>query len=376
MERVPVGPPLTGPVAGRRGRRSGAALLAVVLLMLGATLLAHALLLLASLELSAGRAGVDVLRARLAAEAGARRVAADSGTSERAGTALWGVADSLRGALPAPPAAAPSGAPAPTYSGRLVRLSREGWLAAGEGEAGVARHEAALAVWVLDPAARVAEVEAVVVTGASTESVVEGAIGTGAFLSRPPEAPPAACDAWLEAVDSLVDHRSPPPSATVPDASATTLGLLGVDLLAARAEVRVSGTGTPGPAASGAACLVAEPWNWGDPLHPGRPCADHLAGVVGAPDLRVEGGAGQGLLVLEGDATLADVDFRGVIVARGRLGLEGRSIVTGLVRAGGGVRVGPQARIEGSACRAATALDRGALRLPVPVPGSGWIRHR
>lgn len=93
-------------------------------------------------------------------------------------------------------------------------------------------------------------------------------------------------------------------------------------------------------------------------------------------DLVVEGGQGQGIVVVQGDLTLTDsTRFYGLLLAGGTLRLENGAEVTGLVRAGGGADLASGTRIEGSACWALLALEgaAGVLDRPVALGGSEWI---
>ena len=83
----------------RRSGRAGAALIIVMLVMLGITAVAHGLLLLAQFEYVAARAGVDQLAARLAAEAGVSTALGLDDRPGRASTPLWQSTDSAGGAL-------------------------------------------------------------------------------------------------------------------------------------------------------------------------------------------------------------------------------------------------------------------------------------
>src|SRR5262249_25385795 len=68
--------------------------------------------------------------------------------------------------------------------------------------------------------------------------------------------------------------------------------------------------------------------NWGDP-HRATPCADYFPIIWAQGDVAVHGGAGQGVLLAEGDVTLdGGTEFIGVIVARDdiRTGLGGARV--------------------------------------------------
>lgn len=101
--------------------------------------------------------------------------------------------------------------------------------------------------------------------------------------------------------------------------------------LVARASVRLPPNAivTPTPAVSGTVCDRAASSNWGDPLR-ATPCRDYFPVIWAAGDVTVRGGGGQGILLVEGDATLdASASFTGVIVSRDdvRSGAGGAHVV-------------------------------------------------
>jgi hypothetical protein len=355
-----------------RSPRSGIALVGVVLLMLGTIVLAHGLLVLARFEVQASRAGADHLSARAAAELAVATLVKDSGSSERWRTSLWSVGDSSSGVLTDPTLLVP--ARATRWSGRLRRLSREIWLVEGTGRAGpVTRQSVATAVWILDPSARVSEATAVVTVGDTTTALIDGTIDGSVFAAKPALEPPGGCADRLEALDSVGVSAALPAVAYAPPAVTTAVGRLGLDELVVRAPHRISTSGTPAPSEEMGECRTDDAWNWGDPGRPAAPCGGRMVLARGAPGVRIEGGVGQGLLVLEGDATFVDAEFYGVIASQKRLFFEGDTRIVGLVRAGGGAQVGSAATLVGSACWASAAFGHPAVTLPIPLDGSGWI---
>ena len=89
--------------------------------------------------------------------------------------------------------------------------------------------------------------------------------------------------------------------------------------LAAAADIRV-GAGahvTPMPVTSGGGCARVQS-NWGDPSVPTSPCATRAPIVYAAGDLTIDGGLGQGALLVDGHLLIAGpFTFSGQIVARG-----------------------------------------------------------
>ena len=342
-----------------RSRQEGVALVIVVLVMMAITAVAHGLLLLARFEYLAARAGVDQLAARLAAEAAVSTAFGLEARPGRASTPLWQSTDSASGTLLDA-----------RYTRSIRRLSREVWLAEGWGQRGlVAPETAARPLWILDPVARVAAMGAVLVHGEGSIVRVDGTVdGSRVNESLTPEQPDV-CEAWNAALDSLIPGGVLPPTASEPPDMVSALGALNIDSLRARIQVRVAEIGTPAPQERGGLCITEDVWNWGDPDRPNDPCGHHFVTIFAEGDLATVGGAGQGLLVVTGDADLLDTRFNGLVIVGGRLTLRGVATVRGLVRAVGGASVGTGASIIGSACWAAAALESPELARPVPIQG-------
>jgi hypothetical protein len=150
---------------------------------------------------------------------------------------------------------------------------------------------------------------------------------------------------WLDAGPR--DPRPDPPLAPFP-----RLGPVGLGVVSERGEVLLQpGTGLPG--------------------------RDSVV-VVAPAGLRVEGGAGSGLLVGLGDLQLGgDSRFRGLVLVAGDLILEGGTSVTGAVRVGGELRFEGGGRVEG--CRRIVRKNLAslpALEAPFPLPGGAVLgRH-
>jgi hypothetical protein len=131
---------------------------------------------------------------------------------------------------------------------------------------------------------------------------------------------------------------------------------------------------SPAPALDGAGrCDVDRVDNLGDPLRnlgPASPCADHFPVLHSPGNTRIEGGAGQGMLLVDGNLTLAGgAHFSGVAVVRGVLEITERSELHGSVLASS-VSVHDGSRIRYSSCAVERAL-RGAAE-PVVPEGLAW----
>ena len=84
----------------------------------------------------------------------------------------------------------------------------------------------------------------------------------------------------------------------------------------------------------------------------------------------VDGGQGQGVLLVVGDATFeGEARYYGLVIVAGELTVRGGSEIHGLVQARGSVFITKDSAIEGSACAALVALEaatglRGLSSLP------------
>jgi hypothetical protein len=345
------------------GRHRGFVLVLTLLLLVALTLLAHGMLAIAQTHRRAG-ASAWIARAR-AWSAEALAVAAarglDSIPSEvRSRDVTWqgGQATlvykplSSELVLVEARATAFDGADADVFSGVE---SRAGGL-----------------VWALDPALRVASLPRAAEVGrwpdVGTFSRVD-AVGVAVLDEAP--CPP----------DTLAVGRGRPVLAlrpawdTVAAGSPPGLGLLEADTLVGRLGLVPGAEGTPAPVVEGEVCRP-DPWNWGDPERPVAACGGRWAAVWWPGDLRLVGGAGQGVLVVGGSLTLADTRFRGLLLVAGDLVLEGAGTVEGVARVGGGLRVGSDALFRGHPCSAyeglATLARSSALGDPRVLDGIGW----
>lgn len=212
------------------------------------------------------------------------------------------------------------------------RLDPEAWLlqaAVGHGRRPQVRRRRL--AWIYDPATRVAALPGVVSVGAGASVDVRGAI-----------------------------VASPTPALGV--IARPSLGRMDLSWLLSRADT-VGPSGTPQPLERFGGCDTGDPWSWGDPLRPHRPCGAHFPVKGRAGSLTLEGGAGQAVLVVDGDVTLADgAVFQGIVVAAGIVRVTTGSRLEGRVIAFGGVVVEVGGSIVGSAARAEEALSGMARR--------------
>ncbi len=349
MER-PAG---AGPVSTRR---RGGALAAAVLLSLCAMLLAHGALLLARQEALASAAARSALAARAVAEWAALRAARERLPHASPDATILAEADSVSGALDGT-----------YYRGSVRPLGGDLWMVEGEASAGAARARVGRPFRRPDPERLLRALGAVVSVGVAPEAgEVEGVDETTFQLQAEP-APPEGCAPAPPGSSPLAAWR-------VEEALAggDPRDTLDPGVLAVRIPLGVAGAGRPAPRETGGLCAEG-PWNWGDAARPGGACADRVPAVVAEHGTVAADGSGQALLVGRGDLTLSGVALYGGVVVAGRLRLDRGSVVTGFVRAGGGIEIRGGSAVSGSRCWAIRALSVDPVLAPVAIAGGGWM---
>ncbi len=88
----------------------------------------------------------------------------------------------------------------------------------------------------------------------------------------------------------------------------------------------------------------------------------------------MDGGQGQGVLLVVGDATFeGGARYYGLVIVAGELTVRGGAEIHGLVRARGSVSIAEDSAIEGSACAALVALEAAkGLRGLSALPEGAW----
>jgi hypothetical protein len=342
----------------------------VVLLLLAVVGLGHGVLVASLAEAKASRAAVRHLAARLAAEGAVRR-------------ALSGGPGALRDSVAVGEARTLTIVRLGRAQGTVLarRLAREVWLLEAEaGLPGRAYARAARLAWSLDPLARALALEAALTVPPGAPVELLGRVDvTAPALTTPPLAP-SDCAPWTTELEANAARALFAPVATAADsAGGPRLGLLDIEALARRAapaDLLPGGAGTPAPVEHSAVCAKNQPWVWGDPERPWRPCGTHLPLRVATGDLVVLGGRGQGTLVVDGDLVLrAGARYYGIALVKGALRLEEGATLEGAALAWGGVAVAADARVRASACWVVRALDAasGVLGRFQEVPGIGPV---
>jgi hypothetical protein len=78
------------------------------------------------------------------------------------------------------------------------------------------------------------------------------------------------------------------------------------------------------PSVSGGVCNTADPSNWGDPLHTTTACQSYYPIIYAQGDLKITGGEGQGILLVQGDLSVeGGAEFYGPVIVRGSLKTQG-----------------------------------------------------
>ena len=357
----------------------GYVLIAVLLLLLGVTGVGHTLLMMTRSEFFISRARWGVLTRRFAAEAGrdlTSRVITDLDSLPR------GEWVSMGSAVVAPRA---------RYDARVVRLSREVLLIHSEGslDAKPGRDRQVGLYWAMDPVARFSAARGIIESGGPVQVDAGSIVDPSLIHQTPAPWPEASCDRFSPDVDTLfisglplreVLHEDPraeigrTPASDAVEPRLPSLGLVGRDVLIEGADLRVSGTVSPAPIHRLGHCAVPNPANWGAPLGSSDPCVAYWPVVHSEGSLIVNGGQGQGVLLISGDAIFRSAArYYGLVVVAGDLEITEASEIHGLVRVRGAVFVRGNSRVVGSACAALSALDAAKrLRELAPIPDAAW----
>ena len=179
-------------------------------------------------------------------------------------------------------------------------------------------------------------------------------------------------------VNGSVTLNGNPPVLTTPAAGDTNTyfnyGNSNYQALAAGANLTYPGgtllTGV-GPIAVGAVCQAsATPANWGDPNRaaPAGACESYFPTIHVLGDLKVTTGRGQGVLLVDGDFTVAgSFVFTGVVIARGGLKMTGTgNKITGAVMAAS-VQVNDDVSLAGN-----TSLQYSSCALTAALSASSY----
>ncbi|HEY8470565.1 MAG TPA: polymer-forming cytoskeletal protein [Longimicrobiales bacterium] len=358
----------------------------LVLLVLGT--LGTGLLFVSTQEARVAAALLHTVRARAGAESAVR--AALVGWRTSAYRALE------PGAPRAAPGAAGTLAPDVAYDARVERLAAGLFLIRGEARSGPeagpgARASVGLLVRGLLPADFTPDLAAAL-SAAGPVEVLPGGVVDGTGAARPPEGRgPDLCppDSVLGLPPGprpgvLLPENTPapvgavqgvPPVARDPGLANLTalagLGPLGLADLAALADRTEAGAIAAAPRTAAGECDTSAPGNWGDPADPAAPCGGYLPLIFAPADLALSG-AGQGVLVVQGDLALEPgAAFHGAVLVTGRITVAAGAVVSGAVRAG---RASVAGAIRFDACALGRALGSApGLDRPLRPAGRSWV---
>ncbi len=354
-------------------------LIGVLLLLLAVTGVGHTLLVMTRSEFFVSQARWDLLTRRFAAEAGRNVIS----------RALTGTDSLPRGEWVSIGSA--SVPPRARYDVRGVRLSREILLIHSEGwlETGPGRDRQVGLYWAMDPVARFSAARGILESGGPTKVEAGSMVDPSLIHDTPAPWPEGICDRFSPDVDTLFvdglslqgelheDPRAEPGGVPVSGAvepRLPSLGLLGHDALIEGAVLHVSGPVSPAPVLRLGRCAASSATNWGAPLDSSDPCGAYRPVVSSNGSLIVDGGQGQGILLVSGDAIFRSAArYYGLVVVAGDLEITEESEIHGLVRVRGAVLLRGRSSIVGSACAALSALDDAIqLRELAPIPESAW----
>ncbi len=339
--------------------RGGVALVAALLVLTALTLVGHATWLVATSELAAALQERHRLSVRLSAEGLVIRP--PSGVFDSLPGRRWSVV--TRGV---------------TADGTRTELSvwpvtPELFLLVGVGETRVGRPRWRVGrmFWRLNPAERLGGFSS------PLEAVLGRVVSSASSVNTLVDGDPPGWTTWCAALPQADTTFGPPPAPdSLLDLLGPTdpfqLGRLDREGLFSRTRLLEVGSGAPQARVRGGVCTDDE-WNWGSPDDPVGPCGNRHILMGASGDLLVDGGAGQGTLVVAGDLTLKGTLFAGVILVGGNLRLEDGATVFGYARSGGLTEIVGGSRFMASSCGARTALSHPELVTPLPIPMGSWI---
>lgn len=161
------------------------------------------------------------------------------------------------------------------------------------------------------------------------------------------------------------------------DEGRARIGPFAVEGLHALADRIETGDVWPAPHQVGDECDFAAAANWGAPLDSAGPCGDYFPLIFAPGGLHVTGGAGQGILVVDGDLVLSgDARFYGAVHVTGALILRDQAVVLGAVSMAGGApaQIEGEARIDYRACALWRAFSSApALDQAFAPAGRAWV---
>jgi len=144
--------------------------------------------------------------------------------------------------------------------------------------------------------------------------------------------------------------------------------------LAARANFTVNGTiNSIAPAVTGSpsVCDYSVTTNWGAPLAPTSPCGSYFPIIYAPGNVRLTGGAGQGILLVQGDLDVSGgVEFYGPVIVLGSVTSTGQGghIYGGVMSGNANLAanlISGNSVVNYSACTIARALQGVSMAMPL-----------
>lgn len=136
------------------------------------------------------------------------------------------------------------------------------------------------------------------------------------------------------------------------------------------------------PESADGQCLTGSDTNWGAPEDPTDPCHFYFPMIHHDGNLHINQGAGQGILLVEGDLHVdGDFDFRGIVIVTGQLEVgAGTSTIHGTILVGTNAITDDTYVINGtptinySACAVYRANEYNrAMARPLPLGERSWV---
>jgi hypothetical protein len=139
-------------------------------------------------------------------------------------------------------------------------------------------------------------------------------------------------------------------------------------------HVLSGGSYAAAPATVGTSCDPRSPTNWGDPENPGSPCGGYFPLIRVDGDLTLNGGVGQGILLVNGNLHVTSgFTFHGIVIVTGGADITAQTDVSGIfeaveLRSGAGPVT--QLKVRYSKCIVSNVLE---ISSPVsPLPSRAW----
>jgi hypothetical protein len=125
-------------------------------------------------------------------------------------------------------------------------------------------------------------------------------------------------------------------------------------------------------------CDTSDPYNWGDPENPGRPCSSWFPIIYVPGDVSLQATqAGQGILLVDGDLRASGgFRFYGPVIVKGSLVADGGFSFYGGVKAKQTDLGAGNAQIFYSACVLQRAMSNSGVSRPQPLVERPWFQKR